>query len=144
MKNALGVILRVLLVLVLVALAGVTATSQEEKKPPLPSIPKYEPLSEVTLQGRVQEVKEYHCPISGTLGSHIVVKEEGVGAGVVEVHLAPVAFLKEYDIAIKSGDLVTIVGVRVVFDGKPAMLAKTVTVERDTYAFRNNKGMPLW
>ncbi|HZR27240.1 MAG TPA: hypothetical protein VFA71_00560 [Terriglobales bacterium] len=143
MRNAVRVILRALLVVVLVTLAGVTATSQESK-PPLPGIPKYEPLSEVTLQGRVQEVKEYHCPISGTLGSHIAVKEEGVGAGVVEVHLAPVTFLKEYGITIKPDDLVTIVGVRVVFNGKPAMLAKTVTVQRDTYAFRNSKGAPLW
>jgi len=143
MRNAVGVTLRALLVVVLVTLAGVQATSQE-KKPPLPGIPKYEPLSEVTLEGRVQEVKEYHCPISGTLGSHIAVKEEGAGTGVVEVHLGPVAYLKEYGITIKPGDLVTIVGVRVVFDGKPAMLAKTITVERDTYAFRNSKGTPLW
>ncbi len=143
MRNIVGVVLRALLLVLLVALAGVNAISQE-KKPPVSNIPKYEPLSEVTLQGRVQEVKEYHCPISGTLGSHIAVKEERVGMGVVEVHLAPVTFLKTYGIAIKPGDLVTIVGMRTVFNGKSAMLAKTITVERDTYAFRNNKGMPLW
>jgi hypothetical protein len=143
MRNAVAILVRAMLLVALMTLMGTKVVSQE-LKPPVTTIPKYEPLNEVTLQGKVVEVKEYQCPISGTLGGHLVVREAGVGTGVVEVHLAPVKFMKEFEIAIKPGDTVTIVGMRTVFDGKPAMLAKTVTVERDTYAFRNNKGMPLW
>lgn len=143
MRNAVEILARAMLLVALMTLLGTKVVSQE-LKPPATNIPKYEPLNEVTLQGKVVEVKEYQCPISGTVGSHLVVKEAGVGTGVVEVHVAPVKFMKEYEVAIKPGDLVTIVGMRTVFDGKPAMLAKTITVERDTYAFRNNKGMPLW
>ena len=143
MRNAVAILVRAMLLVALVTLMGTKVVSQEPK-PPLPGIPKYEPLNEVTLQGKVLEVKEYQCPISGTVGGHLAVKEAGGGAGVVEVHLAPVKFMKEYEIGVKPGDLVTIVGMRTVFDGKPAMLAKTVTVERDTYTFRNNKGTPLW
>ena len=143
MRNAVAILVRAMLLVALMTLMGTKVVSQEQK-PPVPTIPKYEPLNEVTLQGRVVEVKEYQCPISGTLGSHLAVKQAGVGTGVVEVHVAPVRFMKQYEIVVKPGDLVTIVGMRTVFDGKPAMLAKTITVERDTYAFRNNKGMPLW
>jgi len=143
MRNAVAIVVRAMLLVALMSLMGTKVVSQEPK-PPVPTTPKYEPLSEVTLQGRVVEVKEYQCPISGTLGSHLVVKEAGVGTGVVEVHLAPVKFMKEYEIVIKPGDTVTIVGMRTVFDGKPAMLAKTIAVERDTYAVRSNKGTPLW
>lgn len=143
MRNAVGIFLRAMVLVALMTLTPSKVVAQEQK-PPLPAIPKYEPLNEVTLQGRVLEVKEYQCPITGTVGSHLSVRDNDLGAGTVEVHLAPVKFLKEYEIVIKPGDLVTIVGMRTVFDGKPAMLAKTVTVERDTYAFRDNKGKALW
>src|SRR5437763_16505090 len=39
-----------------------------------------------TFSGIVQEAKEYQCPVSGTIGSHVSVKG---GPEVIEVHLAP-------------------------------------------------------
>lgn len=148
MKSA-GIILKALLLAALVMLVGIRVTSQEKKL--LPEVPKYDPSNQVTLVGTVQHVKEYSCPISGTIGSHLSVNA-GDGSGPVEVHLAPAAFMKEYSILIKPGDEVTIVGMKTVFAGKTAMLAKTVTLNRnvnketylDTYAFRNEKGNPLW
>ncbi len=147
MKSA-GIIVRALLLVALVTLAGIKVAPQEKKL--LPEIPRYDPANQATLVGTVQQVKEYQCPISGTIGSHLSVNA-GDGS-VVEVHLAPGAFVKEYSILIRPGDEVTIVGMKTIFAGKRAMLAKTISLNRnvnketyqDTYAFRDERGKPLW
>lgn len=129
--------------LLLLFIAGeASQVVSQEKTAPLPQHDfAYDPGSQTTLQGVIQEVKDYKCPVTGTVGSHISVKGE---QEITEVHLAPSKFLKEYEIVLKPGDEVKVVGVKITFEGKPAMLAKSVTVGRETFAFRNDKGKPLW
>jgi hypothetical protein len=103
--------------------------------------PKYDPAQETTLKGTVQEVNDYQCPISGSIGTHISVKS---GFEIIEVHLAPAKFLKEYGIVIKPGDSVIVTGMRLTFDGKPAMIAKTVADDRERFRFREDDGRPEW
>lgn len=103
--------------------------------------PKYDPAKEQTFKGLVVEVTLYQCPISGTIGTHLSVKGE---AGMVEVHLAPVSFMKDYEVVIRPGDAVEIVGNKLTFADKPSMLARTVKIGEMTYTFRNEKGQPLW
>ena len=101
----------------------------------------YDNSSQETVQGKIQEVREYACPVTGATGSHITVKTT---EGAVEVHLAPAKFLKEYEISFKPGEDVKVVGAKATVDGKPGVLAKTVTVGQDTFVFRDDHGKPLW
>jgi DNA/RNA endonuclease YhcR with UshA esterase domain len=101
----------------------------------------YDETQQVTVSGKIQEVRDYECPITGTVGAHISVKAE---TGTIEVHLAPVTFLKDYDITLHAGDDVKVVGAKIVFQGKPALLAKTVAVGPATFTFREPSGKPLW
>ncbi len=101
----------------------------------------YDTTHQVTIEGKIQEVRDYNCPVTGTVGSHITVKN---AEGTTEVHLAPAKFLKEYEIVLKAGDEVKVVGSKITYEGKPSILAKTVTVGRETYAFRDDKGKPIW
>lgn len=113
----------------------------QQKLPPRQTLIAYNSSSQETVQGKIQDVKEYRCPVTGTTGSHITVKTT---EGAVEVHLAPAKFLKEYEISFKPGEDVTVTGAKATIDGKPALLAKTVTVGPDTFAFRDDNGKPLW
>lgn len=136
--------IRILLgTLLLLLMAGEASQVISQVKPAPPGQPDltYDPANQTTLQGIIQEVKDYKCPVTGTIGTHISVKSEDL---TTEVHLAPAKFLKEYEIVLKAGDQVKVVGVKITFDGKPAMLAKTVTVGKETFVFRNDKGKPLW
>lgn len=101
----------------------------------------YNTTDQVTVEGTVQEVKDYKCPVTGTVGSHITVKTSG---DAIEVHLAPVTFMKEYEMVLHAGDNVKVVGAKILFEGKPALLAKTVKVGQETFTFRDEKGKPLW
>lgn len=101
----------------------------------------YDPAKQITISGKIQETKDYHCPVSGTLGSHFTMKGEGE---TLEVHLAPASFLKDYEIKFRPGEDVKVVGVKIEFEGKPALMARIVTVDNETYVFRDEKGKPLW
>ena len=99
------------------------------------------PTSEQTLRGWVVETRDFQCPVTGTVGSHITVKNE---TGTIEVHLAPASFMKQYEINIRKGDNVTVVGSRITFEGKSALIAKSIAIGRETYNFRDQSGRPLW
>ncbi|HET9838995.1 MAG TPA: hypothetical protein VFR84_12225 [Candidatus Angelobacter sp.] len=125
----------------LLVLAGVTMVVSQAQNPPAQHNYKYEVANQQTVEGIVSDTRDYSCPVSGALGAHIVIKSVG---SEIEAHLAPVTFLKQYDININKGDRVTVVGSRIVYEDKPALIAKTVTVNHDTYNFRDDKGRPLW
>jgi uncharacterized protein YdeI (BOF family) len=127
------------LLLLLPAIAS-RMMSQEKNTPPHPSYT-YDLAKQQTMRGWVVETKDFQCPVTGTVGSHIVLKTE---TGNVEVHLAPASFMKQYEINIRKDDNVTIIGSRIMFDGKPALIAKSVAIGRETYNFRDPSGRPLW
>jgi len=132
---------RTLLTLILGALVVLVAPGQTQNKGASHAVPRYDPAQEVTVKGEILEVKNYDCPISGTLGAHLALQTTD---GVVEVHLAPAAFLSEYQMSFAKGDKVVILGTKVTFHDAPAMLARRVTREQCEYFFRDAKGRPLW
>ena len=119
--------------------AAITLVSQEKSSPHANYT--YAPTSEQTMRGWVVETRDFQCPVTGTVGSHITVKSE---TGSIEVHLAPASFMKQYEINIRKGDNVTVVGSRIMFEGKGALIAKSVAIGNETYNFRDQSGRPLW
>jgi hypothetical protein len=117
-----------------------TAVSQDKTSPSHETYT-YDTSSSKIITGTVLEVKDYKCPVTGTVGSHLTLKRSGES---IEVHLAPATFLKQYEIVINKGDEVAIEAAPILFEGKPALLARTVAVGQSTYAFRDAKGRPLW
>jgi hypothetical protein len=135
--------IRILLgALFLLVLAGASTLISQEKTPPQPlHNHAYDPSTLEKVQGLVVDTRDYNCPVSGTVGSHITVKGE---SGDIEVHLAPASFMKQYEIAIRKNDRVTVFGSRITFEGKPALVARSVVIGRDTFNFRDSNGRPLW
>jgi DNA/RNA endonuclease YhcR with UshA esterase domain len=127
----------ILIAFCLILLFAVPATRAQEKK----LVPKFDPANQTTIKGIIDQVSDYECPISGAIGSHLTVKS---GDGTVEVHLATSNFLKDYAIAFTKGDTVQVTGTKTFFDGKPALLARQITVGDRTYTFRDDRGIPLW
>ena len=120
--------------------AAMNLISQEKSSPTHASYT-YAPSSEQTMRGWVVETRDFQCPVTGTVGSHITVKSE---TGSIEVHLAPASFMKQYEINIGKGDNVTVVGSKIMFEGKSALIAKSVAIGNETYNFRDQSGRPLW
>ena len=103
--------------------------------------PKYDKATEVHLKGIVQDVRDYQCPISGTMGSHITLKTD---TEVIELHLAATKYTKSYEIIFNKGDQIEVVGSRVKFQGADTILAREITRGTDTFTFRDTDGKPVW
>jgi len=130
-----------LLALVFGALVVLVAPGQTQNKGASHAVPSYDPAQEVKVKGEILEVKNYDCPISGTMGAHLALQ---TAEGVVEVHLGPAAYLSEYQMTFAKGDKVEILGTKVTFHDAPALLARQVTRDQCEYFFRDAKGRPLW
>jgi hypothetical protein len=126
---------------IVLLLAGAGSVISQEKNTPPQASYNYDLAAQQTVRGWVISERDFQCPVSGTLGSHITVKTE---TGTIEVHLAPASFMKQYEINIRKDDNITVVGSRITFEGKPALIAKSVVIGRDTFNFRDPKGRPLW
>jgi DNA/RNA endonuclease YhcR with UshA esterase domain len=129
-----------LLALAVGALLVLAAPAQTQKSEDH-ALPRYDLAREVRIKGEILEVKNYDCPISGTMGAHLMLQ---TAEGVVEAHLAPAAFLSEYQMSFAKGDKVEVLGTKVTFHDAPALLARQVTRDQCDYFFRDAKGRPLW
>ena len=103
--------------------------------------PAYKVADEVKLKGIVEQVKNYDCPVSGMVGTHLVVK---IDSEKYEAHLGPQKFLDEYNIDLKVGDTITVYGTKVKFAELPALLVRAIERENDQFFFRDKEGRPLW
>jgi DNA/RNA endonuclease YhcR with UshA esterase domain len=131
------------LILVAIAVMLTTAPNALAQKPDagIP-IPKYDRAAEATFKGTVEEVRNRQCPVSGGMGSHLILKLSG--GNTIEVHLAATKFVKTYDLVFNKGDAVTVVGAKVQFEGVETIFAREVTRGSDTFLFRDKDGKPIW
>lgn len=77
----------------------------------------------------------------GHKGVHLVVK---TADGELVVHLGPDFYVDAQPVKLAAGDAVTVKGSRITFDGKPTLLAVTVTKGGTTITFRDDLGRPAW
>ena len=105
-------------------------------------VPKYDPATEVTLKGTVDEVRDRQCPVSGGVGAHVILRT--ADDKTIEIHLASSKFVKEYDLAFAKGDKLEVTGSKVTFEGAETIFAREVKRGNDTFVFRDKDGNPVW
>ena len=131
------------LILVILALAmAIVPCAGGQKPEPGAAVPKYVPATETTFKGTVLEVVDRQCPVSGGLGSHLIVKL--ADGKTIEVHLATTKYVKRFDLVFNKGDRVEVVGAEVQFEGKETIFAREVTRGTETFVFRDKHGAPTW
>ncbi len=138
--KALRVIIMILTVVVLVL--AITPIAAGQKSEPGVTVPKYDPKVETTFKGTVEEVRDRQCPMSGGMGSHLILRLSP--SSTIEVHLASTKFVKTYDLVFNKGDMVTVVGTKVEFEGVETIFAREVTRGTETFVFRDKDGKPIW
>lgn len=110
-------------------------------KGPKQRAPKYNAATEVKVEGMVEEVRQFWCPINGDEGTHLMLKTD---SGILEVHVAPRRFLEGNGVSFSQGDQMEAVGSMVIYEGHEAMIARTITRGNETFAVRQPNGRPLW
>lgn len=142
MKNRRSLQYMLLIGTMLVGLAAMRANAQsgQGQLAGCPGCPKYDPKTEATINGVVQEVKEVPGPGKGT-GTHLIVK---AGNDVYEVHVGPTWYLTQQKYAFTKGDQVEVVGSKVEYQGAPAIIARQIKKDGNTLTLRDGQGVPRW
>jgi hypothetical protein len=129
----------ILTIVVFAVVATLAASATQAGKE---AIPQYNPAQEKTFVGTVDEVRDRECPVSGGMGSHVVLKLED--GQTIEVHLAKSSFVKRYDLKLAKGERVEVMGVKVKFEGVDTIFAREIERGGDLYMFRDTNGKPIW
>ena len=106
------------------------------------AVPKYDRAAEITFKGTVEEIRNRQCPVSGGMGSHLILKLST--GNTIEVHLASTKFVKTYDLIFSKGDVVTVIGSKVQFESVDTIFAREVSRGSETFLFRDKDGKPIW
>ena len=114
------------------------ATAQKTSNEP---VPKYDKSTEAVFKGTVDDVKDRNCPVTGGMGSHLMLKTEG---STIEVHLALTKFVNQYELVFHKGDVLEVTGVKVKFEGVDTIFARKIKRGEDEFLFRDGDGKPLW
>jgi DNA/RNA endonuclease YhcR with UshA esterase domain len=131
---------RVFLAILAVLVAAVPVMAAQ--KPANEPVPKYDKGAEAVFKGTVEEVKDRQCPVSGGMGSHLILKL--ADGSSIEVHLALTKFVTQYELVFKKGDVLEVTGVKVKFEGVDTIFARKIMRGSDEFLFRDNDGKPLW
>ena len=128
--------------LILMLFLGLTLGAVAQNSPaPKKSVPKYNPAAEAVYKGTVDDIRDRQCPVSGGVGSHILMKLDGA---VIEVHLATTEFTKMVEINLHKGDQIEVTGWKTEFEGVQTIFAREVKHGNDIYVFRDKNGNPAW
>ncbi|MGA8149943.1 MAG: hypothetical protein WB952_03270 [Terriglobales bacterium] len=120
----------------------ITPVAAGQKTETSVAVPRYDPAAEATFRGTVEEVRDRQCPVSGAMGSHLILRLSG--SKTIEVHLATTKFVKTYGLVFNKGDEITVTGVKVQFEGVETIFAREITRGDDTFVFRDKNGVPIW
>jgi hypothetical protein len=101
----------------------------------------YNPQTVETLSGEVVTVDRI-TPMKGmNYGVHLTVKTD---KGTISVHLGPGWYIENQDVTILPKDKIEVKGSRVTFEGKPTIIAATVTKGDEVMELRDARGFPAW
>jgi hypothetical protein len=101
----------------------------------------YNPKTVETVSGEVVSVNEI-TPMKGMqYGVHLMLKTDGK---TISVHLGPGWFIENQDIRIEPGDKIEVMGSRITFEGKPAIVAAEVRKGDQVLKLRDQDGFPAW
>src|ERR1700689_92897 len=102
--------------------------------------PKYDPATESTFKGVVQELK-FVPPTGAKTSAYLVLKGS---PEAVEVFLCPKKFLDDMGVLFKADDAVEVTGSKIKQDGADLTVAREVTKGGDTLTLRFKDGKPAW
>lgn len=105
-------------------------------------MPKYDPTTEVKLEGTVKSVEKIDCGSPrGRTGTHLTVKADGE---MVEAHLGPSDFLEDKKIEFEKGDMLELTGSRVKHMGEDVLIVREVKKGAQSITLRSEEGIPEW
>ena len=103
---------------------------------------RYDPKTEVTVKGTVEEVKEHPSPGGGLrTGLHVTLKTDN---GSLDVHLGPTDYWKKNGFELAKGDSIEVTGSKSKVDDAEIVVAREVKKGDKAVTLRSAQGVPAW
>ena len=130
--------MRRLFTLIPITMLGMAAVGASTL-PPNVRGPLYDPATETTLRGNVEQIELVE---QGSMtGVHLMVDAD---RGLTEIALGPPAFLKSKGFVFAKGDDVEVTGSLVGWNNKDFVIAREIKYKRKTLTLREKNGTPMW
>jgi hypothetical protein len=94
-----------------------------------------------TVVGEVVGIENFLLGKGFSAGTHILLR---TNSGTISVHLGPTWFLDTQATKIEVGDVVEVIGSRIIYQGTPTIIAARVKVGAELLELRDNLGFPRW
>jgi len=101
----------------------------------------YNPQTEEAIKGVIVGIENYTSYQRNYYGIHLMVETNDE---TIPVHLGPAWYLENQNINIAVDDNIEIVGSRITFDNKPAIIAAEVKKGENVLTLRDEIGVPIW
>lgn len=102
---------------------------------------RYDPQTVETVSGEVISVDKVVYGRREYYGVHLLLRTD---KGEMPVHLGPSWFVDRQTMKIRPHDVIEVTGSRVIYDGKPALIAAEVKKGEESLRLRTVEGLPLW
>ncbi len=102
----------------------------------------YDPATETTVTGKIEEVKHVLGPGGGSVGGvHLIIVSD---QGKVEARLGPAWYVEKQELKFAKGDQVEVVGSKVKGAAVETVIAREVKKDGKVLTLRNAQGIPVW
>jgi hypothetical protein len=101
---------------------------------------RYDPKTEVTVKGTVENVQQY-TGRRGWNGVHLTLKTD---SSTLNVHVGPSAYISQQHFSFAKSDTIEVVGSKTTLAGTEALLAREITKDGKTLVLRDAQGIPQW
>ncbi len=128
--------LSILIVALTVALSATSTLAQKNQ-----GQRQYNPATETTVTGTVEEVKKVAGTRGGSGGTHLMIKTT---QGSLEVHLGPTSYLEKQDFTFAKVDQIEVLGSKVKIESADVVIAREVKKGGKTLMLRDAQGVPVW
>ncbi len=103
--------------------------------------PNYDVNSVITVTGMVEKVEKRPGKAGSFFGVHLMLKTEKES---FDVHLGPEWFVEDGESKFLINDKVKVTGSRIMYKGRPAIIAKEIVKGDDVLKLRDDRGFPSW
>jgi hypothetical protein len=117
------------------------ATSLMAQQGPGMNMRMYNPSTEKTIKGVIEDVTAASRGSMMMMGTHLSVK---TADGLATVALGPASFISSSGFKFAKGDSVEITGSQVTMGGEEWIIAREVTKDGKTLTLRDKDGNPKW
>lgn len=101
----------------------------------------YDSTTVATYTGVIKEVIKKESKRGAQIGVHLIIetKEE-----LLDVHVGPNWYLDQLRFGFEEESMIVVTGSRITYEGKPAVIAKSIDFKGREYKLRADDGRPAW